>query len=118
MEAVSDNVLLQQLKEGDQGAFSKIYDKYWQKLYMLAYDRLKDTKQSQDIVQDIFITIWERRAELDVQNLNAYLHSSVRYNVFKYVAANKANDNFYSLTEALSPHASSADHRIISYELM
>lgn len=118
MEVTIDHVLLLQLKDGSEEAFSEIYNKYWQKLYMLAYDRLRDTKQSQDIVQDIFISLWERRGELDIQNLNAYLYSSVRYNVFKLAAANKANDSFYNLSDALSPLASSADHRIISFELI
>lgn len=118
MEVINDDVLLQQLKAGDEEAFSKIYTKYWRKIYMLAYDRLKDAKQSQDIVQDIFISLWERRERLDIQNLKAYLYSSVRYNVFKLVAANKVTDDFYTLSEALSPKASAADHQIITSELM
>ena len=118
MQLVNDNLLLQQLKEGSADAFSEIYNKYWKKIYMLAYDRLKDTKQSQDIVQDIFISLWERRENLDIQNLNAYLHSSVRYNVYKLVAANKVKDEFYDLSEILSSPSSAADHRIVSNELM
>ena len=118
MQVIDDHVLLQQLKNGNEDAFSKIYSKYWKKIYMLAYDRLKDSKQSQDIVQDIFISLWERRESLEIQNLNAYLHTSVRYNVFKLVAVNKVKDDFYDLSEVLSSQSSFADHRIISHELM
>jgi len=118
MQINDDHVLLQQLNKGSEDAFSEIYRKYWKKIYMLAYDRLKDTKQSQDIVQDIFISLWERRGALEIQNLNAYLHSSVRYSIFKLVAANKVMDDFYDLSEVLSSQASYADHRIISHELL
>jgi RNA polymerase sigma-70 factor (ECF subfamily) len=118
MQLVDDNLLLQQLKEGSEAAFSIIYSKYWRTIFMLAYDRLKDTKQSQDIVQDIFISLWERRENLEIQNLSAYLHSSVRYGVYKLVAANKVKDDFFDLSEVLSSPSSFADHRIISKELM
>jgi RNA polymerase sigma-70 factor (family 1) len=118
MDLTNDNALLLQMRDGSEQAFSKIYNKYWKKIYVLAYDRLKDAKQSQDLVQDIFVSLWERRETLDIENLNAYLYSAVRYSVFKLVAANKITDDFYNLAEALSPKASSADSRIISHELM
>lgn len=118
MDLLTDNILLKQMSDGSEQAFSAIYRKYWKRLYVLAHNRLKDPKQSQDLVQDIFVRLWERRETLEIENLNAYLYSAIRYGVFKYIAANKITDDFYNLAEALSPKASSADNRIISHELM
>jgi len=118
MEVINDDALLREIRTGCSDAFSKIYNKYWDSTYMQAYDRLKDTKQSQDITQDIFIRLWERRESLEIQNLPAYFAVSVRNNVFKLLAARKVNQNFYTVSETLLPHSSSADHQIITNELI
>jgi DNA-directed RNA polymerase specialized sigma24 family protein len=57
MEAPSDQDLLRELMDGSHEAFSIIYQRYWKKVFVFAYDRLKDVKQSQDIVQDIFVSL-------------------------------------------------------------
>ncbi|MBN9380947.1 MAG: sigma-70 family RNA polymerase sigma factor [Chitinophagaceae bacterium] len=118
MEVFNDDELLRQIKTGSSDAFSEIYNKYWDKTFMQAYDRLKDIKQSQDLTQDIFIRLWERRTSLDIQNLPAYLNTAVRNNVFKLVASHKVNEDCYNIAERLLPHSSSADHQLITDELI
>jgi RNA polymerase sigma-70 factor (family 1) len=118
MEAPSDQDLLQQLMSGSHEAFSIIYQRYWKKVFVFAYDRLKDVKQSQDMVQDIFVSLWERKASLQVANLNAYLYASVRYSIFRLVDAQQAEAHFFSSLKHLSGNASSADDKLISAELL
>lgn len=118
MEVFTDDELLREMRTGSNDAFSEIYNKYWDKTFMQAYDRLKDIKQSQDLTQDIFIRLWERRETLDIQNLPAYLNTAVRNNVFKLVANHKINEDFYNIAERLLPYSSAADHRLITDELI
>lgn len=118
MEEINDDVLLQGLRMGNNEAFSRIYTKYWRKIYMQAYDRLKDIKQSQDITQDVFISLWERREQLEIQHLYAYLSTAVKYKVFKLVAKLEVRDDFYSLAEKQLPLSSAADHPLLTRELI
>jgi RNA polymerase sigma-70 factor (family 1) len=115
---MEDHDLLQLFTQGDYTAFSKIYEKYWKGLYTMAYSRLKDKKQSKDIVQDLFVTLWERRDNLHIENLDRYLYSSVRYNVLKQIANHKITVDFFDVLENLPLQSSSADSNIISRELL
>jgi len=118
MEVPSDQDLLLQLMKGSHEAFSIIYHKYWKKIFVYAYDRLKDTKQSQDIVQDLFVSLWERREGLQVDNLNAYLYASARYAILRLIDAQQAEAHFFTSLQHLSLDASAADHQMISAELL
>jgi len=81
----SDKELLEYLKEGSQGAFTEIYDRYWKQMLAIAYTFSKDKSVSQDIVQEIFAKLWTRQAELNIEYLNTYLGSAVRFAVFKLI---------------------------------
>ncbi len=81
----SDKLLLQQLQNDDTTAFDALYDKYWGLVYTAAYKRLRDANYAKDITQDIFLQLWNRRHELHIENLTAYLYTSVRNNVLKWM---------------------------------
>ncbi|EHQ25011.1 RNA polymerase sigma factor [Mucilaginibacter paludis] len=69
----SDDV--RRLMMGDQAAFEKIYDLCSEKLFRLAFRFLKDTEQSEEIVQETFINLWLNREKLDSQgNIWLYLY--------------------------------------------
>ena len=85
----SDKELLEYLKEGSQGAFTEIYNRYWKQMLAIAYTFSKDKTVSQDIVQDIFAKLWTRQAELNIEYLNTYLASAVRFSVFKLIYKQK-----------------------------
>ncbi|SEM04025.1 RNA polymerase, sigma subunit, SigY [bacterium A37T11] len=71
--------LLLRLKEGDEVVFTRIYHHYHPFLYSLAYKLTGDEDESNDIIQDIFIKFWQKRAQLDIQGmLLGYLQFMVR----------------------------------------
>jgi RNA polymerase sigma-70 factor (ECF subfamily) len=71
--------LLKSLAAGDETAFRQLYDLYAGKIYTLAITYLKSPIAAQDIVQEVFIKVWEKRALLSkVENLPAYLHVMTR----------------------------------------
>jgi RNA polymerase sigma-70 factor (family 1) len=84
----SDQELALLLSKGDNTAFNEIYLRYDSLLYIYAYRKLKDKEEAKDVVQDIFITLWENRAELVLKTaLAGYLYKSVLnkiFNIFKH----------------------------------
>lgn len=114
----TDQELLKLMSENDRGAFNLIYRKYWKGLYLAAYKRLRNQEQSEDIVQEVFIKFWIRRAELKIENLSAYLQTAVRYQVYNYVSRDLVNKAFYEPFEALTTLPVSADNLIIEKELL
>ncbi|MFC2116782.1 RNA polymerase sigma factor, partial [Bacteroidota bacterium] len=57
--------ILKRLKAGDVSAIDAIYHRYSQKLYSFTFGLLKDHEQSEDLVQDIFVTLWEKREQIN-----------------------------------------------------
>lgn len=89
-----DHALFDLLKQGDEVAFGKIYTLYWIELYNAAYKRLPEKEKCQDIIQNIFTDLWNRKAELDLANPVAYLHTAVRFQVLKHIARSPKNSFF------------------------
>lgn len=81
-DATEDSRLLLNMKAGDGGAFDKLYEKYWRKIYASAYKRLQNMEQAKDITQDIFLQLWLKREITAIENLPAYLYTAVRNKVF------------------------------------
>ena len=75
------SALLNQLKKGNKEAFQHIYALYWDKLYLYAYNILEDKPACEDLVQELFVSLWIRRNELSVDNLNAYLFKALKFQV-------------------------------------
>ena len=83
--AYTDQELLALLKQGAHQAFTEIYDRYWSKMLAIAYNHTKDKSAAQEIVQELFIGIWNRREKLEIQTLGNYLATAVKFSVFKQI---------------------------------
>jgi hypothetical protein len=71
---LSDQELLELLKKEDRLAFTEIYERYAPKLYYQINQLLKDADTSQDLVQDIFIAVWNKARNIKAgANFAGYL---------------------------------------------
>jgi RNA polymerase sigma-70 factor (family 1) len=78
----SDQQLIFLLKDGDDRAYTEIYMRYWEKLFVLAHNRLKNVSEAEEVVQDVFYSIWKRKDTLELQySLTTYLSVAVKYQV-------------------------------------
>ncbi|MCE7040368.1 RNA polymerase sigma-70 factor [Dyadobacter sp. CY312] len=77
------------LQSGNWGAFEHIYNTYWSKLYLSAYGILRDKQACEDIVQDVLVQLWLKKDSASIDSLPSYLHTAVRYQVFKAIKAGK-----------------------------
>ena len=75
MDSYNDEkVILRQIAQGDEKAFSEIYDRYKSILYRFVFNILKSADLTNDSCQEIFIKIWEDRNKLnDVMSFKYYL---------------------------------------------
>jgi RNA polymerase sigma-70 factor (family 1) len=83
--SLSDNELLGFLVERDENAFTEIYNRYWKKLIAIAYSHTKDKFAAEEIVQEVFLSIWTRCEIIRIDSLKAYLATAVKFSVFKNV---------------------------------
>lgn len=87
--------LLALLKEGDEAAFTELYNRYWDRLLVVAMHRLAEIEEAREIVQDIFYRLWKRRETLQLDySLNTYLSVAVKYEVINRLAAKNRQKQF------------------------
>lgn len=91
----TDSELLVLLSQDDKDAFDRLYSKHWPDLYKSAYFILKDPDACKDIVQDIFVWLWEHRKGLEVHALKSYLKAAVRFKVANYIRAGNIRESFF-----------------------
>ncbi|GAA4799317.1 RNA polymerase sigma-70 factor [Olivibacter ginsenosidimutans] len=66
----------------DHKAFTTIYDRYWKKLFLVAAKRLDCLEDAEEVVQDIFVSLWNRRQKIQLQTtLSNYLAVSIKYKI-------------------------------------
>ena len=73
-DALDDTELAKRIHNGDHGAFKQFFDRYHGPLINYLRRRGLDEEAAQDIVQNAFIVIWERRSQIDPsKSLRAFL---------------------------------------------
>jgi RNA polymerase sigma-70 factor (family 1) len=91
---ITDQELLDRLKSDDDKAFRAIYTRYGKRCYGLALQKIKSREAAEEITQNIFISLWERRSTLSIQNLEAYLMVSVKYQVINFIESQLTREKF------------------------
>lgn len=84
---LDDFQLLQLVKAGEEEAFRLIYDRYWDKLYIIARNRLNDPFEAEEIVQDVFCNFWRKRQKLELtKGLWNYFAVAIKFEVINRLA--------------------------------
>lgn len=101
MASNEENDLLTKLKAGNCEAFEAIYDLYWERLYKSAYNILNNEEIVMDILQEVFVNLWERRELLEISSLTAYLYAAIKYKTANSIRNGKTRQTFLDKIEAL-----------------
>lgn len=81
------------LKSRDRNAMSYLFDTYYERLYLFAEKFIYDSDKAHDIVQEVFVRIWENSARLEITtSLSSYLFVAVRNGCLDYLRSLKIED--------------------------
>lgn len=82
-------LMLPKLPMKNPEIFEKTYTDYWQKLNAFSYTMTQDKDLAQNIVQDVFIDLWERKDDLNINAVEPYLFRAVKNQIFKHYQNNR-----------------------------
>jgi RNA polymerase sigma-70 factor, ECF subfamily len=75
---VEEQAWVARIRSGDHAAFRALYDRYADQMFAFAYASLESRADAQDVVQDVFLSIWRHRARWELStSMSAYLMRSV-----------------------------------------
>ena len=81
----SDEHILTLIQENnDESAFTMLYDRYFRILFNYTYSKVNDQFAAQEIVQELFVSIWQQRHRNTVNSCRSYLFSSVKNLIISY----------------------------------
>jgi RNA polymerase sigma-70 factor (ECF subfamily) len=117
---INDPELWLAIRNDDEQAFAVLFDRYWVRLYKTALRYLKDRENSEETVHDVFLNIWDRRHQLEIESIPNFLLTAIRYQIYNRMRAAKP-----PLTLVLNDlemdnllDYNQGDHRIKNQELL
>ncbi|PSL21481.1 RNA polymerase sigma factor [Chitinophaga ginsengisoli] len=117
MEKLSDNRLMELVREGNNHAFTALINRYWEQLYRHIYARLRHEEDTKDILQEIFISVWKNRDTIIIEEENGiknYLFQAARYRVINHFGRPQAiiyNEEI--LSDFLSGQYTTSSHELL-----
>ncbi len=91
-----NKLLLDLLSMSDEFAFTEIYNRFWQKLFAIAHNRLKEIQAAEDIVHDVFASLWTNRKKIEIESLDNYLAIAAKYMVLAKIKKKERERIYYN----------------------
>lgn len=106
---MSDEELQKLIFQENHDAFAILFDRYWKKLYTYAFKIYKEEEICEDIVQEIFISLWRNAGNTVILNLEAYLFRAVKYKIANHIRSLKFDREHVEVLEAIPEPNHSVD---------
>ena len=92
---ISEEEWILALKKGDALAFNELFERYGKRLYHFSKGYLKSSENAEEIVQEVFMKIWDNRVELSEQkSLEAYLFTIARNGILNTIRKSKSEQAY------------------------
>lgn len=119
MEYNDDQQLLESIRAGDKNAFQNCFHKFYRKLRVYAYTFVRDNEDAEEIVQQVFCRIWERKDQLRPEgSLQSFLYRSVYNESLSLLRHQKVRNTFQIYqTKHMENQDPDVSHQILASEL-
>jgi len=97
----NERILIEKIRNNDQSALANVFTKYYRDLVTFAWSFCRDSQLSEEIVQDVFLRIWENRASLECHtSLKSYLLKAVQNRCFNWIKQQEVRNRFAEMVLA------------------
>lgn len=115
----SEPELLEAIRRDDENAFEEVFNRYWSKVYGMAYSRVRSREASEEIVQSLFICLWDKRASLAINNLSFYLTTAVRNRAYDFIESQLVRKKYWDYYKRFIPQqAQTTEQDVVFNELV
>lgn len=93
------------MRNDEEEAFVELYNRYWDKLLAIGYNHSRNKEVAEEIVQDVFMSLWNRRHQIEIDRPAAWLATAVKFAVFKSIAKETRRRNLLTGHTAENPES-------------
>lgn len=95
--SITDEKLIAAIRKGDYASYNKLFVRYYSRLCYYVYRLLTDQEDAEDVVQDLFLTLWNNRSKIEIEeNVSAYLYKMAKNLALNHI---RTKANYRSLLE-------------------
>jgi RNA polymerase sigma-70 factor (ECF subfamily) len=89
----SDQELIEQVRQGDQPAFNRLYQRYFQRVYSYVYLRLRNRADTEEVVQEVFMAVFRSiEAYRGRSSLMAWIYGIAKNTVNNHIRRSRAHE--------------------------
>jgi len=103
-QSISDKGLMESIKSSNQGVFELVFNFYYSGLVLFADRIIKNTAVSEDIVQSVFLKLWETRETIEIRSFRSYFVQCVKNRCIDHIRNQQVKNRFdahYAETEVV-----------------
>ena len=112
----NENKTVKAFSDNDEEAFLKIYDEYWYKVFLIAYKRLGKKDIAEELTQDLFLKLWEKRHTLKPQNISSYLFVSIKNSVIDHIHSGIVANKYLHFYKTFGELSSTNTQNIVEFD--
>ena len=112
---LADEILTKLLKADDVAAFKEIYVRHWKPLFNAAYYRLGSKETAKELVQNLFLHLWEKRATHSINNLQHYLQAAIKNKVINHIESVLVQKKYWKHISESASSSNSETEALLQY---
>lgn len=119
-EKASDLDLVTDLRSGRHEALTEIFHRYSRPLYITVCNKLRSHELAEEIVQELFTDLWDKRERLftesdEVLNLPSYLQRAVKNKVLNHIRKQVYDKKYWDYCRLNLKHTENSTHELAEY---
>ncbi len=99
----TEEALLENLRNGSEEAFEEIFKRYWHAMYKMARSKVQSHEDAEEIVQQIFSALWEKRHNVLITNLSFYFNTAIKNRVINNIRQKITQQKYCEYYKAYIP---------------
>lgn len=95
--SVTDEILIAAIGKDDYTSYNKLFVRYYSRLCYYVYRMLMDKEDAEDVVQELFLTLWNNRKKIEInENVSGYLYRMAKNMALNHI---RSETNYRSVLE-------------------
>jgi len=111
----TDLDLIRSIREHDEAAFTVLVKRYWKRCHVNAYARVNDHQVAQEIVQDVFMSLWDKRTTASIKNVSSYLYACIRNKCIDHIESKVKEKKYWDYYKTFLFEQTIIRHHPIDY---
>ncbi len=112
----TDQKLLEAIKQDNETAFAELFRRHWKRAQVIAFSKVGSRETTEDIVQELFISLWDKRKSLAIKNFPAYIYTSIKNSSLNHIESKLIHEKYWNYYKEFIPKSEKATENMVQYD--